>query len=102
MRAKTVQNKRRRPSGNRLFRLAVVGFAVYAGISILNLQTEVARSRQELSELTDMADRQAKANLELEMQIGEGDDENYIIRQARKELDYVFPYEKVFINTSGS
>lgn len=102
MREKTAQNRRRRPLGSLLFRLAVAGFAVYAGVSILNLQTEVARSRQELSELTEMADRQAKANLELEMQIGEGDDENYIIRQARKELDYVFPYEKVFINTSGS
>lgn len=100
--SKQANGKRRRPSGSMLLRMAVIAFAVYAGVSILNLQTEVASSRQELEDLMEQSERQAKANLELEMQISEGDDEDYIVRQARKELDFVYPYEKVFINASGS
>lgn len=92
----------RRSGGSRLFKLVIAGVAVYFGISIISLQNEVQKRQMEYDALFDKCTEQEMANKELEMRISEGDDEDYIVRTARERLDYVYPYEKVFINVSGS
>ena len=94
--------KARRSQGSKLFRLAVIGFAVYSGVSIVSLQTQVQRRRQELNEYDQLCYEQYLANKELELQISVGNDPEYIERTARERLDYVYPYETVYINASGS
>ena len=37
-----------------------------------------------------------------ELQLSKGDDMDYIERTARERLDFVYPYETVYINASGS
>ena len=92
---------KRRPA-NRLVRLGVVAFAVYSAFTILQLQADVRIRRQELSELQRKCEQQRIENKELELRLSAGDDADYILRTARERLDFVYPYEKVFINASGS
>lgn len=93
--------KRKTPT-NKMFRLAVVAFAVYAGVSIVQLQLDVRQRQQELSSVVQKCEMQRKANKEVELQLSRGDDANYIERTARERLDFVYPYEKVYINAAGN
>jgi len=58
--------------------------------------------KQELSELQVRLETQRLANKDLERQLAEGVDEEYIERVARERLEYVAPDETVFIDVSGS
>ena len=89
-------------SGSKLFRLAVVVIAVYSAVSILRLQAEVRQRRAELEEIMLKCEEQRLVNKDMELLISEGDNEDYIERTARERLDYVYPYETIFINASGS
>ncbi|MCI8622222.1 MAG: hypothetical protein HFG26_01000 [Provencibacterium sp.] len=100
MKQKKAKAKKR--PGNRLVRLGVVIFAVYSGFTILQLQADVRARRTELAELQQKCEQQRIENKELELRLSAGDDADYIVRTARERLDFVYPYEKVFINASGS
>lgn len=102
MRVKKPKVKKRLSAGGKLYRLAVIVFAVYSGVSIIQLQADVQQRKQELDELMVKCDAQRIENKELELQLGRGDDEDYIIRTARERLNFVYPYETVYINVSGS
>lgn len=100
MKRKKVRVKRR--SGSSIVRLGVIAFAVYSAFTILQLQADVRTRRQELSDLQRKCEQQRIENKELELRLSAGDDADYIVRTARERLDFVYPYEKVFINASGS
>lgn len=88
--------------GSFLLRLAIVCFACWSAVSILQLQADVRTRRAELGELQRKCERQRIENKELELRLSAGDNADYIVRTARERLDFVYPYEKVFINASGS
>lgn len=94
--------KKRQLGGNKVFRLAMVVFAVYAGVTIVQLQVDVRQRQRELSDVQQKCEQQRIQNKELELQLSRGDDADYIERTARERLNFVHPYEKVYINAAGN
>ncbi|PWM36367.1 MAG: septum formation initiator family protein [Clostridiales bacterium] len=102
MRAKKSKAPVRHTPKNKLFRLAVIAFAIYSGVSLIQLQADITARRAELSDIQRKCEEQRIENKELELQLSKGDDMDYIERTARERLDFVYPYETVYINASGS
>jgi len=74
----------------------------YAAVLLIDLQVTLASRKQELAELQQQYEEKRIANKELELQLQQGMDEEYVERIAREKLDYVAPDEKVYIDISGS
>jgi cell division protein FtsB len=74
----------------------------YAAVLLIDLQVTLASRKQELAELQQKYEEKRIANKELELQLQQGMDEEYVERIAREKLDYVAPDEKVYIDISGS
>ena len=81
-------------------RLFLAIFAVYAVVSLLDMQMHLAQRRQELDELRRRFEIQRLENKELARKIAEDMDADDIERIAR-ENGYVAPDERVFIDISG-
>lgn len=87
---------------NLIFRICIFAFVAYAAVLLIDLQVTLASRKQELAELQQKYEEKRIANKELELQLQQGMDEEYVERIAREKLDYVAPDEKVYIDISGS
>jgi len=85
-----------------ILRICIFAFVVYAAVQLVDMQMSLGARKQELSELQVRLETQRLANKDLERQLAEGVDEEYIERVARERLEYVAPDETVFIDVSGS
>lgn len=99
---KKKSGRERKSSGNNFFKVAVVAVAVYAGVSVVGLQLDVRQRQQELADIKAKCEVQRIENKEMELQLSRGDDADYVERTARERLNFVYPYEKVYINAAGS
>lgn len=87
---------------NLIFRICIFAFVAYAAVLLIDLQVTLASRKQELLDLQEKYEVRRIANKELELQLQQGMNEEYIERIAREKLDYVAPDEKVYIDISGS
>ncbi len=101
MKLLTGKPKRRRRSW--ILRLALLAFAVYIIVSIVNQQIQIGQKKQELSVVQQQLTVQNLKNEELKsvLENGSTDSNDFIERKAREELNYVKPNERVFVNISG-
>lgn len=85
-------------------KLALVGFAVYAVVTLLNQHIELLEKRQVLSDLENQIMVQEIKIEEIQDVMNYSDEENkeYMEQIARKQLDYVKNGERVFVNVTGS
>jgi len=81
-------------------RLFLAVFAVYAVISLVDMQVGLAQRKQELAELQVRLEITGFENKELKRRLSTEMDASEIERIAR-ELGYVAPDERVFIDISG-
>ena len=85
-------------------KLALVVFAVYAVVTLLNQHIEILEKQQTLSDLeTDIMVQEIKIE-EIQNVKNYSDEENaeYMEQIASTELDYVKNGERVFVNVTGS
>lgn len=85
-------------------KLALVVFAVYAVVTLLDQHIEILEKQQTLSDLeTDIMVQEIKIE-EIQNVKNYSDEENaeYMEQIARTELDYVKNGERVFVNVTGS
>lgn len=87
---------------NMILRLCIFLFVAWAAVQLVDMQVSLANRRQELVVLADRVEVQRVSNKELERKLATNVDEEYIERVARDQLDYAYPEERVYINTSGS
>lgn len=87
---------------NLILRLCVFAFAVYAAITLVDMQVEITNRRQMLETMRRTNEIQRMVNKDLKRRINDGLDAETIERLAREKLDYVYPEEHVFIDISGS
>ena len=86
-----------------LLYLAVIGFAFYAVITIINQNVQIADKKAELKELQQQINVVEINTQHLEkVQSYEGDElSEYIEKIAKEELGYINEGERIFINVSG-
>lgn len=94
--------KTTKPRKSVFFRLGIAVFAVYAVVTLLDMQISLAERREEAAILQEQLETQRVENKELERQLAAGTDEEYVEKAARDQLDYAYPDEQVFIDISGS
>ena len=100
---KEIKPKKAKKKKYILLYLAIIGFAFYAVITIVNQSIEIAKKKEELIEL------QQQINVvEIQTQYIEkvqgytGDDLNkYIEKIAKEDLGYISEGERIFINVAG-
>ena len=81
-------------------KIFVAIFSVYAAFTLVSLQLQISDKREEQRMLQEQLEVQQTKNAELE-DIVSGQDEEYIAKIARDSLDYIFPGEKVYVDTSS-
>lgn len=98
------QSPAKKSSGQKSFilRFCVFAFVVYAAIHLIDIQINIASRRRQLEELETRVEAQRIANRELERQLAQGMDLDYVERIARERLGFVSPDETVYIDVSGS
>jgi len=97
---KAATNKNKR--GSLILRVCIFAFVVYAMVHLIDMQINMVSRRRQLVELEQRVEAQRIANRELERQLAQGMDEQYIERIARERLGFVAPNETVYIDISGS
>lgn len=92
-------SKRRRT----IFGICFALFAAYAVFTLISQQIQISQKQEELSQLEDKILIQEVKNGEVEDVYNSSDEENeeYIKKIAREELDYAEPDERIFINIAG-
>lgn len=85
-------------------KLALVAFAVYAVVTLLNQHIELLEKKQILSDLENQIMVQEIKIEEIQDVMNYSDEENkeYMEQIARIDLDFVKNGERVFVNVSGS
>ncbi|MDR2909457.1 MAG: septum formation initiator family protein [Oscillospiraceae bacterium] len=99
----TQRKKKDKPPIKSIFvRICIFLFIAYAAVLLVDMQVSLAGQKQELNDLRILHEDQRLENKELERQLQQGADQEYIERIAREKLDYVAPDERVYIDISGS
>jgi cell division protein FtsL len=84
-----------------MLKICIFAFVAYAAVLLINMQVNLAERKQQLNDLQIRHEVQRIANKELERQLEDGANQEYIERIAREKLDYVAPDERVYIDISG-
>ena len=87
---------------NVLARVSVLLFLCYVVFSLVRIQGDIQKNREQLAALEQQNEEQRIANKELERVLSDGTEEEYIERIAREQLGYAYPEEQVLIDVSGS
>lgn len=96
--------KAKKQKGSFLLRIAILAFAVYVAVALVNQQVQIAEKRRQLDELTQQIEIQEIKNEDIKHALSSGDaaQKDYIERIARDGLDYAKPGERVFVNIAGN
>ena len=93
--------KRRRAIINWLvYRLVAVGLIVACVISFISTQATLQEKRQEKADLESAIEQAKDENLELEKFVDAEDIEGYMEKAAIEDLNYAYPNERRFYDTS--
>ncbi len=100
---KEIQPKKHKKKRHILIYLAIIGFAFYAVITIINQNVEIADKKAELEELQQQINVvEIQTQYHEKVQNYEGDDlSEYIEKIAEDDLGYVSDGERIFINVAG-
>ncbi|HJA48692.1 MAG TPA: septum formation initiator family protein [Candidatus Agathobaculum intestinipullorum] len=82
-------------------KIAMLAFLLYAAVTIIRLQSQIADKRAELDSLTEQVESYELANEQLRQEMQDGISEEDIGELARSELSYAEPGERVFVDTSS-
>ena len=82
-------------------KIAMLVFLLYAAVTIIRLQSQIADKREELAGLTEQVEEYEQANERLQQEMQDGISEEDISELARTELSYAEPGERVFVDTSS-
>ncbi len=82
-------------------KIAMLVFLLYAAVTIIRLQSQIADKREELAGLTEQVEEYEQANERLRQEMQDGISEEDISELARTELSYAEPGERVFVDTSS-
>lgn len=91
--------KRRRKS--LLLRLAVLSFAVYIAVVLIQQQLQIGRKKSEISSLKLQYQQQLGRDDELRRSLSESNDQ-YMESVARDTLGYAHPNERIYVNVPGN
>lgn len=91
--------KRRRKS--LLLRLAVLSFAVYIAVVLIQQQLQIGRKKSEISSLKLQYQQQLGQDEELRRSLSESNDQ-YMESVARDTLGYAHPSERIYVNVPGN
>jgi len=87
---------------NLILRICIFLFVVYSAVKLVDMQMSLSARKQDLEELKVKYEIQRLANKDLERQLTQGVDDEYIERVAHEKLEYVAPDERVYIDISGN
>lgn len=93
--------KRKKKRVGLLTKIFIAVFAIYAAVTLVNLQIRINAVAAEQEALQSRLEAQKLVCAELSDAISKGDNEDYIAKVARESLGYVYPGEQVFIDTSS-
>ena len=87
-----------------LLRFAILVFAVYAAVALVNQQMQISEKKRQLADLKQQIKIQDIKNEDLKHSLssGSGVSDEYIERVVREGLDYAKPGERVFVNIAGN
>lgn len=83
-----------------LLAAGMVVFGIMSGV-IASTQIDIKNQKQVLEKVSAQYELQLKANDELERRINEENEEQYMERIAREQLDMVMPGEKTYYEISA-
>lgn len=100
---KEIKPEKKRKGRYILLYLAIIGFAFYAVITIINQSVQISDKKSELLELQQQINVIEIQTQYLEkVQSYEGDElSEYIEKIAKEELSYISEGERIFINVAG-
>ena len=96
--------KAKKQKGSFLLRIAVLAFAVYVTVALVNQQVQISEKRRQLAQLKDQIQIQEIKNDDIKHALTSGKNagNDYMERVAREGLDYAKPGERVFVNIAGN
>lgn len=83
-----------------LFRLAIVLIVIGCIVSIIMTQSTLAEKRAELTEITEKTEAVEAENVELSRILESDDMDAYMEKLAIESLNYAYPNERRFYDTS--
>ncbi len=92
------RNKRNMPV---VAKIGLFCFAVYAAISLIQIQLQINEKNAELDELEMQIQQSEMENSALRQSIEEGVSDDYIASIARSKLGYAYPNERKFVDASS-
>ncbi len=87
---------------NRMLRICVVVLGVYFISTLINSQLQVSQKREELADINAQCEAQRIANKDLERQLLQYEDEEYVQRAVREELGFGAVDERLYIDSSAN
>lgn len=95
-----IQKKKKK---NIILYIALIGFSIYAVVTLVNQQMQINQKTAELEEVENSIMVQEVKNKEISKVYNSDDKENakYIEKFAREEFDYANKDERIFINIAG-
>lgn len=95
-----IQKKKKK---NIILYIALIGFSIYAVVTLVNQQMQINQKTSELEEVENSIMVQEVKNKEISKVYNSNDKENakYIEKFAREEFDYANKDERIFINIAG-
>lgn len=84
-----------------LIKIAMLVFLLYAAVSLVGLQSQIAERKEQLAQLDMRVEQYDAANQALREDLQSGLTNEDISEIARTELGYAEPGERVFVDTSS-
>lgn len=98
--AKAKTAKRKKTKKLVILRLAFAAFFVYVIVSFTVMQFDISKRRDELQVVQEQLEEQKYIKQEITSILNSGENTEYIMKIAREKLGFVFPDEKVFIDSN--
>lgn len=96
------KKKRRSPIMNLGITVTAIVFVAACVFEIISTQAEIAEKKQELNALIEEAELLEDANDEYQSMLSEDDERDFMERYAVEMLDYAYPNERRFYDTTGN
>ncbi len=93
--------KRKKKRVGLIAKVLITAFAVYAAVTLVNLQLRINAAAAEQQQLQAALDAQKLVCAELTDAIHGENQEEYIAQIARDSLGYIYPGEQVYVDISS-
>ncbi|MEG0570443.1 MAG: septum formation initiator family protein [Oscillospiraceae bacterium] len=90
-----------RAKKSKIIKFAIFAFVVYVVVSIIIMQMDISKRKEQLASVMQEQEEQSIVNEDLKNILNSGDEKEYIMRIAREKFGFVFPDERVFMDTTG-